>query len=102
MKVYGYCPYEDLSAIQPIAIEGQKPTEPPPKPQVDEKRAKVKAKYERQRDREKKLLALRSDPSDHRHGTLTGYQCGCRCDRCWAAYKNRYESRKLNNRRKIS
>lgn len=29
---------------------------------------------------------LEADEGDQRHGTLTGYTCGCRCERCCAAY----------------
>ena len=31
------------------------------------------------------LAEMRADPSDRRHGTATGYNYGCRCDRCRAA-----------------
>lgn len=40
------------------------------------------------------LAEMRADPSDRRHGTATGYNYGCRCDRCRAAKHEWYEIEK--------
>ena len=34
-----------------------------------------------------RVMHLRLDPDDPRHGTYTGYSKGCRCDRCKLVYK---------------
>ena len=44
------------------------------------------------RVRLKAFLELQTDPDDKRHGTMWGYQVGCRCDRC-------REARRLQGRR---
>ena len=31
---------------------------------------------------------MEADPSDPKHGTTTGYQYGCRCERCRAVGKD--------------
>ncbi|POX86075.1 hypothetical protein C3477_23265 [Mycobacterium kansasii] len=46
-------------------------------------RAEQNAARKRRADRRKRELD--DNPDDPRHGTLTGYQCGCKCDRCKAA-----------------
>lgn len=42
------------------------------------------ARYKRQ---------LETNPNDERHGMVTGYKYGCRCQRCRDAYRD-YEKRK--------
>lgn len=37
------------------------------------------------------LAGMRADPRDRRHGTVTGYNYGCRCGRCRAAKHEWYE-----------
>ena len=44
--------------------------------------------------RERYLAEMDADPSDRRHGTLHGYSCGCRCNRCVTARRNRDKPRK--------
>ena len=36
------------------------------------------------RSREKRSADMEADPEDPRHGTFTGYNCGCKCERCRA------------------
>lgn len=87
MKYYGYCPYPDLKAEQPLTEEDElKATK------AERKRlAKNRAYWEN--SRRKHLNAMLNDPEDKRHGTGTGYNYGCRCDRCKAA------KRELNRRK---
>lgn len=88
MKHYGYCPYADLKAEQPLA-EPTRVFEPKPFT------AKRPSRAEEGRTRRKELLiALRADPEHERHGTISGYQAGCRCDKCWNAYLESKERRK--------
>lgn len=47
------------------------------------------------------LAGMRADPSDRRHGTVTGYNYGCRCDRCRAAKHGWYEKAYRERRRRL-
>lgn len=47
--------------------------------------------------KEKALAELKADPSHPRHGTMTGWRAGCKCQRCTAmgmAYRRILETRK--------
>lgn len=43
-----------------------------------------------ERRRNRYLEEMEENPEDPRHGTLTGYAYGCRCERCVAAKRQRY------------
>ena len=40
------------------------------------------------------LQRFKADPDDRRHGTVTGYNYGCRCDRCCEAGRAKAKERK--------
>lgn len=90
MKVYGYCPYEDLAAKQPLPGD---PQESPPRSQSLVRKENPKTVAAR-RYRQRVLGEMLQDPDNERHGTLSGYKIGCRCDLCWQAYKVDHEERK--------
>jgi hypothetical protein len=46
---------------------------------------RIEANQARKQRADKRKRELDDNPDDPRHGTLTGYQCGCKCDRCKAA-----------------
>lgn len=46
---------------------------------------RIEANQARKQRAQRRKRELDDDPNDPRHGTLTGYQCGCKCDRCKAA-----------------
>lgn len=53
-------------------------------------------KYELQKASDAKLRdRLMSDSSDERHGTMRGYQLGCRCGACKRASKINYRKRQV-------
>lgn len=59
-------------------------------------RAVRKRKYELQKASDAKLRdRLMSDSSDERHGTMRGYQLGCRCGECRRARKLNYRKRQV-------
>lgn len=90
MKVYGYCPYADISAIQPIV-------EPvaPPRPKLP--RCDHFSPAEERRAKRKELRSdLLADPDHPRHGTPSAYQAGCRCKKCLGVYKEKRKEKKRN------
>lgn len=55
-----------------------------------------KRKYELKKASDAKLrYQLMSDSSDERHGTMRGYQLGCRCGACKRASKINYRKRQV-------
>lgn len=91
MKYYGYCPYAGLKAEQPLA-------EPICRLEPKSFTTKSPSRAEEGRARRKELLiALRADPEHERHGTISGYQAGCRCEKCWNAYLDSKERKKRGN-----
>ena len=44
---------------------------------------------------QRQLAAMEADPADPHHGTLRGYQLGCRCSRCSNASKAEYRKEKV-------
>ncbi len=55
--------------------------------QVRRRRRKARARDAQRRCRERRLTAMERDPAHPAHGTVTGYNSGCRCERCrtcWA------------------
>lgn len=46
---------------------------------------RIEANQARKQRADRRKRELDDNPDDARHGTLTGYQCGCKCDRCKAA-----------------
>ena len=55
-----------------------------------------KRKYELQKASDARLRErLMSDESDERHGTMRGYQLGCRCGACKRAQKLNYRKKQI-------
>jgi len=46
-----------------------------------------------QKTKKNNLEKLLADPNDHRHGTTTGYDYGCRCLKCKAASSDYYRKK---------
>jgi hypothetical protein len=46
---------------------------------------RIEASQARKQRADRRKRELDDNPDDERHGTLTGYQCGCKCERCKAA-----------------
>ena len=40
------------------------------------------------------LSKMKDDPNDPHHGTLFGYNCGCRCDKCRQVMRDYYKNHK--------
>lgn len=88
MKWYGYCPYEDIAADQPVVGEESPHMKAVKQEGIAKRRIKMKRKELAKVKRDAALKELRANPDDRRHGKMTGYQHGCRCERCWQAYKD--------------
>ena len=58
-----------------------------------EQGAEVEAEQKR-RSAERQLEKLLRDPEDPRHGTVTGYNYGCRCERCLEGGRAYFRNRK--------
>lgn len=53
------------------------------------------------RSRDRALAAMKKDPCNSHHGTWYGYVCGCRCEICMMAYRERYARRQAKDAREI-
>ena len=49
----------------------------------------------------RRLARMADDPDDELHGTPTGYDYGCRCDRCRAAKHEWYEASYRERRKRL-
>ena len=67
--------------IEAMAMSQQGYAEPRPRPRVP-----------------RPVRLLFDDPSDPRHGTVTGYVHGCRCDRCREASSAYFKERRKTGR----
>lgn len=95
MKVYGYCPYEDLAKEQPL-YEQEKTSKKRHVIQEGVSEEKLSKKARAAAKRKELRNALLNDPAHPRHGTNTAYQAGCRCSKCSAArraYYLKYQAR---------
>lgn len=48
-----------------------------------------------------RMVAMQNDPSDKRHGSVYGYNNGCRCDRCVEARSKYMKEWRKNNRLRV-
>lgn len=54
--------------------------------QVRRRRRRYQVREAQRRSRERRLAAMERDPDHPAHGTTTGYNSGCRCERCRAEW----------------
>lgn len=95
MKHYGYCPYPDLKAEQPLDVASIKPEKPKPV-----RKEPQSIQTQRQRQKRRALLEeLLADPAHPRHGTISAYQAGCRCEKCMSAYHSYRNKRKKGEKK---
>ena len=62
--------------------------------------AALKKKLANARCRAKALAQMRDNPLDGRHGTVYGYNCGCRCNHCGMAMSEYYSARYIKKARR--
>lgn len=59
------------------------------------------ARKRRKKRKDSYLARMQRNPDDRLHGTNSGYQYGCRCDKCVQHHREYEKKRKAHNRRKM-
>lgn len=75
-----------------------KPSEQPLfDPEAEARPSKAEAQRARNKARRVRISEeMAANPSHERHGTIYGYQCGCRCERCAGAMRAYHTARKAD------